>query len=143
MDVASGAFALGGVALASAVAEVHAWREARARRDSDLTSLRREVYTNALRRLESVASRVALWAVAEPEDVAVRTAAVWEALATAYEVLNEVRLIAGDPKVAASMERTLRVYRAALEGGERVLPKVNDDRVGMIHAFREDLGISK
>jgi hypothetical protein len=137
IDVASGLFALGGVALAGAWAEVRAGREARARQSSELVSLKRELYTEATLRIEAVASSVAQWASAE--DDASREA-VWAALTSAYETSAKIRIVAGTQIPAEAMQRVLTVYRKALESNDRRLPKPSGLRQAMIGEFRKDLG---
>jgi hypothetical protein len=137
----SGAFALGGVALAGLMAEIRSWREGRIRRRSEIMTLRRETYASALRRIEGVASSVAIWSACEPDGVPAATRAVWEALTSAYEVLSEVRLIAGHGEVAEAMQRVLHEYRAALQSGERTLPAPTELRAAVVREFRGDLGI--
>src|SRR5262245_18493804 len=92
IDVASGLFALGGVALAGAWAEIRAGREARARQSSELFSLKRELYTEATLRVEAVASSVAQWASAAEDDVSRQ--AVWASLTSAYETSAKIRIVA-------------------------------------------------
>ena len=90
----SGLFALGGVALAGLFAEIRAARESRARENSELTSLKRETYSKAIHQVELVASRVARWAGANDEERAERSHAFWDELTLAYQITDEVRIIA-------------------------------------------------
>jgi hypothetical protein len=138
VDVASGLFALGGVALAGAWAEIRAGREARARQSSEFVSLKRELYTEATLRIEAVASSVAQWASAVQDDASRQ--AVWAALTSAYETSAKIRIVADTQAPAEVMERVLAVYRKTLESNDRRLPKPNDVRAAMIREFRKDLG---
>lgn len=141
IDLASGLFALGGVALAGAWAEIRAGREARARQSSELLSLKRELYTEAMLRTEAVASSVAQWAfeAEDAEDDASRQA-VWAAITSAYETQNKIRIVADSQAPAEAMKRVLAVYRDVLESSDRRLPKPSDVRSAMISEFRKDLG---
>lgn len=137
MDVASGLFALAGVALAAAFGEVRAWREGRTQRSQDLYQLRRETYARALSEIEVVASATARWA-REGEE----SSGAWKALTTAYGTMNEVALIAVGKATVEKMAAVLRVYRTTLESGERNLPKPRDERRELVLAFRRDLGLA-
>lgn len=137
IDVASGLFALGGVALAGAWAEIRAGREARARQSSELVSLKRELYSEAILRTEAVASSVAQWVAAE-DDASQQ--AVWAALTSAYETAGRIRIVADTQVPAEAMRQLLAVYRNALESEDRRLPKPSDFRDEMISEFRKDLG---
>jgi hypothetical protein len=138
VDVASGLFALGGVALAGVWAEIRAGREARSRQSSELVSLKRELYTEAIVRTEAVASSVAQWVAAPDDDVSRQ--AVWAALTSAYETSANIRIVADTQTPADAMEGVLRVYRSALEGNDRRLPKPREGRDAMIRELRRDLG---
>jgi hypothetical protein len=138
VDVASGLFALGGVALAGAWAEIRAGREARARQLSERVSLKIELYTEAIVRIEAVASSVALWASATEADESRQ--AVWAALTPAYETSAKIRIVADTQVPADAMERVLTVYRTALESNDRRLPKPTDLRDAVIREFRKDMG---
>jgi hypothetical protein len=137
-DVASGLFALGGVALAGAWAEIRAGREARARQSSELFSLKRELYTEAIVRSEAVASSVAQWVSATEDDVSGQ--AVWVALTSAYETVAKIRIVGETQVPADAMQKVLAEYRTALESNDRRLPKPRDLRHTMIREFRKDLG---
>jgi hypothetical protein len=138
VDVASGLFALGGVALAGAWAEIRAGREARVRQSSELVSLKRELYTEAIVRIEAVASGVAQWASATEDEVPRQ--AVWVALTSAYETSAKIRIVADTQVPADAMQRVLTAYRTPLESNDRRLPKPRDLRDAMIREFRKDLG---
>jgi hypothetical protein len=137
-DVASGLFALGGVALAGVWAEIRAGREARVQRSSELVSLKRDLYTEAIVRVESVASSVALWATAVEADVSRQS--VWAALTPAYETSAKIRIVADTQLPADAMDRVLTTYRTALESNDRRLPQPREEREAMIREFRKDLG---
>lgn len=62
IDVGSGLFALGGVALAAVFSEVRAWRENRGVRLSTLYDLRRATNATAQRQVEDLAAALARWA---------------------------------------------------------------------------------
>jgi hypothetical protein len=141
IEIASGLFALGGVALAGVLSEIRSVREARTRRVEDLQSLRRSVYAEALRRVEAVAKSVARWCQPESKDDPAVTRAVWDALSAAYEIQLEIHLIARRSEVAGAMGRVLGEYRHAVEENKRVLPRPNEPRLVMINAFRMDLGM--
>lgn len=138
-DVFGGLFALGGVALAGVLAEVRAVREARSRGASELASLKRDLYAEAIQRTEAVASRAARWVAAPPKDAAAREA-VWDALAAAYDTSNRIRITAETQRPADAMNRLLRAYRDALEKDDRRLPVPTEDRAEMIRQFRGDMG---
>jgi len=137
-DVASGLFALGGVALAGVWAEIRAGREARVQRSSELVSLKRDLYTEAIVRVESVARSVALWATAVEADVSRQS--VWAALTSAYETSAKIRIVADTQRPADAMDRVLSTYRTALESNDRRLPQPREEREAMIREFRKDLG---
>jgi hypothetical protein len=61
MDVSSGVFALGGVALGGVLAEFRAWKDATDKRAQDLLLVRRETYARALRQIETLASTFTQW----------------------------------------------------------------------------------
>jgi hypothetical protein len=138
----SGAFALGGVALAGLFAELRSARENRARASLELTSLKRETYSKAIHQVELVASRVARWAGANDEDRAERSHAFWDELTIAYQIKNEIRIMARTQEPADAMTRVLTIYRAAVEKDERKLPKPRDQVRDMVSEFRKDLGLS-
>ncbi|GHJ48311.1 hypothetical protein Cs7R123_56530 [Catellatospora sp. TT07R-123] len=141
MEIDGGLFALGGVALAAAFTEIRAWREDRSRRAHDLHVQRREVYAAALREVESVTSELAKLINYGAGDREEQRRAVWSALVRAYEVLNQVRLLAENMNTAGAMSAVLRVYRDALEQGATELPDPRELRRAMVGGFREDLGI--
>jgi hypothetical protein len=138
MEITAGLFALGGVALTALLGELRAWRESRIKQTAELKTLRRETFTRALHDVEAVASAVALWAgtVPGPEE---SEAKFWAALSTAYQSLNEVRLIGVDQRPAEAMMDVLRIYRQQVDSGERLLPSAGGDRNAMLAAFRRDL----
>jgi hypothetical protein len=137
----SGLFALGGVALAALFAEIRAARESRARENSELTSLKRQTYSKALYQVELIASKVALWAEANDEERAERSHAFWDELTVAYQITNEIRIMARTQEPADAMKRVLTIYRAAVENDERKVPKPRDQRSNMVSSFRMDLGL--
>jgi hypothetical protein len=144
MDIASGLFALGGVAVAAGFNELRAWRESRAARESAIFELRRETYARALRQIETIASRFAQWAeeARASDEYFTRKRAVWDAMTAAYETLNEVRLIAGDlGQTEDAMNRILRDYRDRLEADEQVGFKSREERSVLVDLFRKDLAI--
>jgi hypothetical protein len=136
----SGLFALGGVALAGLFAEIRAARESRARENPELTSVKRETYSRAIHQVELVASRVARWAGANDEERAERSRAFWDELVLAYQIQNEIRIIARTQEPADSMKRVLTIYRAAVENDERKLPKPREQVNDMVSWLRKDLG---
>jgi hypothetical protein len=137
----SGLFALGGVALAALFAEIRAARESRARENSELTSLKRQTYSKALYQVELIASKVAQWAGANDEERAERSQAFWDELTVAYQITNEIRIMARTQEPADAMKRVLTIYRAAVENDERKVPKPRDQRSEMVSSFRMDLGL--
>jgi len=137
----SGLFALGGVALAGLFAEIRAARESRARENSELTSLKRETYSKAIHQVELVASKVARWAEANDEERAERLHAFWDELTLAYQITNEIRIIARTQEPAEAMKRVLTIYRTTVENDERKLPKPRERRDDMVSWFRKDLGL--
>lgn len=139
MEITAGLFALGGVALTALLGEVRGWREGRIKQTAELKTLRRETFTRALHDVEAVASTVAIWAGTVPGTQETE-AKFWAALSTAYESLNEVRLIGVDQRSAEAMMDVLRIYRTQVESGERLLPSAGGDRNAMLAAFRRDLG---
>ena len=145
MDIASGLFALAGVALAAGFNELRAWRESRAARESAIFELRRETYARALRQIETIASRFAQWAEEPPtlaDEYSTKKRAVWDAMTAAYETLNEVRLIAGDlGQTEDAMNGILRDYRDKLEADEQVVFKSREERALLVDLFRKDLAI--
>jgi hypothetical protein len=141
MDVTGGLFALGGVTLAAALAEARAWRESRARKSHELHASRREVYAAALRKVEVVASKVARWVGADENDRDNARREVWDALVSAYETQNEIRLIARYESTADNMNTVLSTYRKVLEANETEFPNAHEQRMAMVRAFRADLGI--
>jgi hypothetical protein len=140
--LASGLFALGGVALAGLFAEIRAIREGRARGNFELVSLKRETYSKAIDQVELVASKVARWAEASDEERAERSHAFWDELTLAYQITNQIRLIARTQEPADAMKRVLTVYRTAVEDDERKLPKTRGKVNEMINMFRIDLDLS-
>ena len=127
-DVASGFFALGGVALAGVWAEIRAGREARAQQSSELVSLKRELYTEAIVKVEAVASSVALWASAAEDEL--HRKVVRAALVAAYETSAKIRIVADSQMPADAMDQVLAAYRSALESNDQRLPKPYDLREG-------------
>ena len=140
--LASGLFALGGVVLGGIFAEIRASRESRAREDSELSSLKRQTYSKAIHQVELVASKVARWAGADDEKRPERSHAFWDELTLAYQITNEIRLIAQTQEPADAMKRVLTIYRAAVENDNRKLPRPRDQVNEMINSFRMDLGLS-
>jgi hypothetical protein len=138
----SGLFALGGVALAGIFAEIRATRDSRGRETSELTSLKRETYSRAIHQVELVASKVARWTGATDEERSERSHAFWDELVLAYQVTNEIRIIARTQEPAEAMRRVLTIYRAAVESDERKLPKPGEQVDDMIRSFRVDLGLT-
>jgi hypothetical protein len=137
----SGLFALGGVALAGLFAEIRAARDSRIRENSELTSLKRETYSKAIHQVELVASKVARWAGANDDERAERSHAFWDELVLAYQITNEIRIIARTQEPANAMRRVLTIYRAAVENDERKLPKPGEQVDEMVSWFRKDLGL--
>jgi hypothetical protein len=138
----SGLFALSGVVLGGIFAEIRASRESRARESSELTSLKRETYSRAIHQVELVASRVARWAGTSDEKRPERSHAFWDELTLAYQITNEIRLIARTQEPADAMKRVLSIYRTAVENDNRKLPKPRDQVNEMINSFRKDLDLS-
>lgn len=139
----SGLFALGGVALTALLAEIRAIREGRARENSDLASLKRQTYSKAIHQVELVASKAARWAGADDDtELSERSHAFWDELTLAYQITNEIRIIARTQEPADKMKRVLSIYRAAVEKDERKLPKPREQVQDMIISFRTDLGLS-
>lgn len=138
----SGLFALGGVALTGLFAEIRAARESSARESSELTSLKRETYAKAIYQVELVASKVARWAGANDEERAERSHAFWDELTLAYQITNEIRIMARTQEPADAIKRVLAIYRAAVENDERKLPKPREQVHDMVSWFRKDLGLS-
>lgn len=137
----SGLFALGGVALAGLFAEIRAARDSHARENSELVSLKRETYSKAIHQVELVASKIARWAGANDEERAERSHAFWDELTLAYQITNEIRIIARTQEPADAMKRVLTIYRAAVENDERKLPKPREQVGDMVSWFRKDLGL--
>jgi hypothetical protein len=142
INLVSGLFALGGVAVAALFSEIRSRREDHSRQSSELVSLKRKTYANALYQVELVASNVAQWVDANDDDSAARSRAVWDSLTTAYQIVNEIHIMARTQEPAVAMKRMLTAYRTPFENGERKLPKPRDLRADMIGAFRRDLGLS-
>jgi hypothetical protein len=141
MDITTGLFALGGVALTGLLTEVRAWRERRVQRDADLHLIRRETYSKALHDVEQVGSTVARWAEAPPDAVPGLTAQFWEVMSAAYDSLNKVRLLGTDHRPAEAMAAMLQIYRRQVTSGERETPTAGEARHTMVAAFRRDLGL--
>ena len=141
VELASGLFALAGVALTVSLTEMRARREVRAKDSSELTALKRKAYAGALQQVELVAARFAQWTKTESGDHQEAARVFWDALTIAYQIENEIRILARTQEPADAMHRILAVYRAALEGNDRKLPKPREARAGMIQAFRVDLGL--
>ena len=139
MDLASGLFALAGVALAGGLAEFRSWREANKRSNDEFALLKRETYAKALRLTESVASRAARWLESPGPEA---HAGFWEAITEAYQTLGEIRLITGEPRAAEKMNQTLRQYRDMVETGSTTFPKTTAEREALVRLFREDLGLN-
>lgn len=144
MDIASGVFALSGVAVAALFTEVRAWRETRTARVEALLQLRRETYARALRELETLASKFAQWVEAADtvqQDPTIKRA-VWDAMTAVYETMNEVRLISMDLKeTEAAMKKVVSAFRDRLEADEQSLPKIRVERTALVEIFRRDLGV--
>jgi hypothetical protein len=138
----SGLFALGGVALAGLFAEIRAIRDSRDRENSELVSLKRETYSKAIHQVELVASKVARWTGANDEERPERSHAFWDELVLAYQITNEIRIMARTQEPADAMKRVLTIYRAAVENNERELPKPREQVNDMVSSFRMDLGLS-
>jgi hypothetical protein len=138
----SGLFALGGVALTGLLTELHAIRETRYRENSDLISLKREAYSKAINQVELVASAVARWAGADDEERAERSHAFWDELVLAYQMQNQIKIIARTQEPAEAMNHVLSIYRAAVENDERKLPKPRGELRDMVSSFRKDLGLA-
>jgi hypothetical protein len=139
MDVSSGVFALGGVALGGVLAEFRAWKDASDKRAQDLLLVRRETYARALRQIETLASTFTQW-VEGPDPKTTRP--VWDAMTAAYETFNETRLIVEhleDTEIA--FNSVLRVYRNPLERGDRQVVSAGDERKALVELFREDLAM--
>jgi len=144
MEITAGLFALGGVALTALLTELRGWREARVKKTTELSSLRRELYIRALHDVEALASVVGTWSGTHPsseETEATSSAAFWAALTTAYKSLNEVRLLGGDQRPALAMMDVLRIYRNQVESGVRELPSAGEARGKLLTALRTDLGL--
>ena len=138
----SGLFALGGVALTGLLGEFRAIREARARENSDLTSLKRETYSKAINQVELIASKVAQWVEASDEERAERSHSFWDELVLAYQIENQIKITARTQEPAESMHHVLSIYRAAVENDERKLPKPREEKKDMVSSFRTDLGLA-
>jgi hypothetical protein len=138
----SGLFALGGVALTGLIAELRAIREARYRENSDFVSLKRETYSKAINQVELVASKVARWVEANDEERAERSHAFWDELVLAYQIENQIKIVAGTQEPAEAMHQVLSIYRAVVENGERKLPKPREGLRDMVSSFRADLGLA-
>lgn len=138
MELAAGFFALAGVALGGIVNEIRAWRDRRTADETRLFEIRRELYAKALRQIEGVASQTAQWARSDPPN---DDRPFWDALTAAYETLNEIRLVARDPNVGDFMHNALKRYRHAVEHNDRALPDAHQERVALLAAFRQDLGM--
>jgi hypothetical protein len=138
----SGLFALGGVALTGLIAELRAIREARYRENSDLVSLKRETYSKAINQVELVASKVARWVGANDEERTERSHAFWDELVLAYQIQNQIKIIARTQEPAEAMNHVLSMYRAAVENDERKLPKPREELRDMVSSFRADLGLA-
>jgi hypothetical protein len=138
----SGLFALGGVVIGGIFAEIRAARESRARENSELTSLKRQTYSRAIHQVELVASKVARWAGTSDEKRSERSRDFWDELTLAYQITNEILLIARTQEPADAMKRVLTIYRAAVENDDRKLPRPRDRVNEMIGSFRADLDLS-
>jgi hypothetical protein len=138
----SGLFALGGVALTALFSEMRAFREGRARENADLASLKRQTYSKAIYQVELVASKVARWAGADDDQRSERSHAFWDELTVAYQITNEIRIMARTQEPADAMKRVLSIYRAAVENDTRKLPKPREQSEDMVSSFRTDLGLS-
>lgn len=137
VEIAAGAFALAGVLLGGLLAELRAWREARSKRESDLLVVRRETYLRALVALETVASRYNQWvAQGKPQDE------VWNAIAAAYVVLNEARLITSQlDALNLAFEDLIRVYRNQIEANDRVRVSAKEQRDHLVEVLRRDISV--
>jgi hypothetical protein len=138
----SGLFALGGVALTGLLSEFHGIREARYRENSDLASLKRGTYSKAIDQVELVASKVAQWVGANDEERAERSRAFWDELVLAYQIENQIKIVARTQEPAEVMHQVLSIYRAAVEKDEKKLPKPREEKRDMISSFRTDLGLA-
>jgi hypothetical protein len=138
----SGLFALGGVILGGIFAEIRAARESRARENSEVASLKRQTYSRAIHQVELVASKVARWVGTSDEKRSERSHDFWDELTLAYQITNEIRLIARTQEPADAMKRVLTIYRTAVENDHRKLPKPRDQVNEMINSFRADLDLS-
>lgn len=138
----SGLFALGGVVLGGIFTEIRAVRESRARESSELITLKRQTYSRAIHQVELVASKVVRLAGADDGERSERSHAFWDELTLAYQITNEIRLIASTQEPADAMKRVLTMYRAAVENNTRKLPSPRDRVNEMINSFRTDLNLS-
>lgn len=138
----SGLFALGGVALAGLFAEIRALRETRTREGLELASLKRATYSKAIHQVELVASKAARLVAATDEERSERSHEFWDELTSAYQITNEIRIMARTQEPADAMKRVISIYRAAVEGPEKKLPRPTRPVDDMISAFRADLGLS-
>ena len=69
-------------------------RDSRTRENADLSALKRQTYSKALNQVELVASKVAILARATGEERAEFAGAFWDELVVAYQIKNEIRLMA-------------------------------------------------
>ena len=70
-----------------------------------------------------------------------RSDAFWDELVLAYQLKNEIRIVARTQEPAQKMERVLSTYRKAVENGARELPKPREQVDEMVSSFRTDLGL--
>ncbi|MEV6848315.1 hypothetical protein [Actinoplanes sp. NPDC051411] len=141
-ELATGFFALGGVALTALLAEIRARRETRVKEHIELTALKRKTYSTAIQQVEIVASKFAQWIDCIPEEDATAERAFWDALTIAYQLSNEIRILGATQEPADAMKRMLTVYRKAMAGEIKVLPKPKELRAAMVDEFRNDLGLA-
>jgi hypothetical protein len=137
-----GIFALAGVALTGFLAEFRATRESRSQEISNLASLKREVYSKAINQVELVASMVARWVGANEEERPERSHSFWDELVVAYQMQNQIKILARTQEPAEAMNRVLGIYRRAIENHEKELPKPREEVKEMVSSFRKDLGLT-
>ena len=143
IELASGLFALGGVALTALFGEVRARREVKVREAAELTALKRKTYGAALQQVELVASKCARWVDPDTTTDASARQEFWDALVSGYQIMNEINIMSSTQSPGDAMKRVLTAYRRAVENEKRELPKPREDRQEMFDAFREDLGLRR
>jgi hypothetical protein len=99
-------------------------------------------YSKAIHQVELVASKVARWAGADDEKRPGRSHDFWDELTLAYQITNEIRIVARTQEPADAMKRVLTIYRTAVESDVRELPKPRDEVSAMVSSFRADLGLT-